>query len=255
VVLTNGVESCGPAQGEMESRNQAQIVRVPLGRANAYIVISERQAILIDTGTKRNEQKIVQALRSLGLSPSDIRLIILTHTHYDHCGSLKALKDLTGAKIVVHHNEATCLREGYGGFPKGTTRLTKAISFIGRTMGKRMGGYAPVSPDIAISERFGLEEYGIDGYILPTPGHTVGSMSVIIHNRYAIVGDTLFNIFRRSVFPPFVDDQTELLRSWEKLGDTGCSSFYPGHGNPIGIDKFRKSLETGKQRRQVGVRP
>jgi hydroxyacylglutathione hydrolase len=177
----------------------------------------------------------------------DIRLIILTHTHYDHCGSLKALKDMTGAKIVVHHNEATCLREGYGGFPKGTTRLTKAISFIGRTMGKRMGGYAPVSPDITISERFGLEEYHTDGYILPTPGHTAGSMSVIILDRYAIVGDTLFNAFRKSVFPPFADDREELLRSSRKLYDTGCTYFYPGHGNPFGRDKLRRSLETGKK--------
>jgi hydroxyacylglutathione hydrolase len=252
VILTNDAKSCGSAEGEMENRNQSQIVRVPLARANAYFVISERQALLIDTGTKRNEQKIVQALGNLGLSPSNIRLIILTHTHYDHCGSLKALKDMTGAKIVVHHNEATCLREGYGGFPKGTTRLTKAISLIGRTMGKRMGAYDPVSPDITISERFGLEEYGTDGYILPTPGHTAGSISVIILNRYAIVGDTLFNVFRKSLFPPFADDQEELLRSWEKLYHTGCRSFYPGHGNPFEIDKFRQSLETGKKRKAKG---
>jgi hydroxyacylglutathione hydrolase len=112
-----------------------------------------------------------------------------------------------------------------------------------------MGGYDPVSPDITISERFGLEEFGIDGYILPSPGHTSGSISVIIHNRDAIVGDTLFNIFRKSVFPPFADDQEELLRSWGKLYDTGCQTFYPGHGNPFGIDKFRQSLETEKKRR------
>ena len=249
MILTNDAKSCGSAEGEMETRNQSQIVRVPLARANAYFVISEGQALLIDTGTKRNEQKIAQALGNLGLSPSNIRLIIITHTHYDHCGSLKALKDMTGARIVVHHNEATCLREGYGGFPKGTTRLTKAISLIGRTMGKRVGGYDPVSPDITIRERFGLDEYGTDGYILPTPGHTSGSISVIINSRYAIVGDTLFNIFRKSLFPPFADDQEELLRSWGKLYDTGCQTFYPGHGNPFGIEKFRQSLETGKKRK------
>jgi glyoxylase-like metal-dependent hydrolase (beta-lactamase superfamily II) len=247
VILTNGVESCDRAKGEMESRNQSQIVRVPLGRANAYFVISGAQALLIDTGIRRNEQKIVQTLGTLGLSPSDIRLIILTHTHYDHCGSLKALKDITGARIVVHHNEATCLKEGYGGFPKGNTRLTKAISLIGRTMGKRIGGYEPVSPDIIISERFGLEEYGIEGYLLPTPGHTAGSMSAIIHDRHAIVGDTLFNAFRKNVFPPFADDRKELLRSCRKLYDTGCTYFYPGHGNPIGRDKLRRSLGTGKK--------
>jgi hydroxyacylglutathione hydrolase len=187
------------------------------------------------------------------LSPSDIRLIILTHTHYDHCGSLKGLKDMTGASIVVHRNEETCLREGYGGFPQGTTPLTRAISWIGRTIGKRVGGYAPVSPDITISERFELEEYGTDGYLLPTPGHTSGSMSVIVLNRYAIVGDTLFNVFKKGVSPPFVDDRDELFRSWGKLYDTDCKYFYPGHGEPFGIDKFKLSLEAEKKRRQDGV--
>jgi hydroxyacylglutathione hydrolase len=245
--LKNG----GRAKGRMDIGNRAQIVRVPLGRANAYFVISERQALLIDTGVRKNERKIVRALEDQGLSPSNIRLIILTHTHYDHCGSLKALKDMTGARIVVHQNEAPCLREGYSGFPKGTALLTRAISFLGRTIGKRLGGYDPVSPEITISERFELEEYGVEGYILPTPGHTLGSISVIVHDRHAIVGDTLFNIFRKSVFPPFADDQEELLRSWRKLYDTGCTYFYPGHGNPFGRHKFRQSLETRKIRERV----
>jgi hydroxyacylglutathione hydrolase len=239
----------------MENRNQSQIVRVPLGRANAYLVVSNRQALLIDTGEKNNQRKIVRALENLGLSQSDLRLIIVTHTHYDHCGSLKALKEMTGARIAVHHHEATCLREGFGGFPKGTTRLTSAISLIGRTVGKRIGGYEPVSPDIVVSERFELEEYGVEGYILPTPGHTSGSISVIVSNRHAIVGDTLFNIFRKTVFPPFADDQEKLLTSWEKLCDTGCRAFYPGHGKPFGIEKLRQSLLTEKRRRQTASRP
>jgi hydroxyacylglutathione hydrolase len=233
----------------MEIVSQDQIVRVRLGKANAYLVVTGRQAILIDTGTRKNEMKIVRALENLGLSPSDIRLIILTHTHYDHSGSLKALKDMTGAMIVVHRNEAACLREGYGGFPKGTTALTKAISLAGRTLGKRLGSYDPVSPDITVSERFGLEGYGVEGYILPTPGHTPGSISVIIPDQHAIVGDTLFNVFRKSVSPPFADDQEELLRSWQKLYDTGCTHFYPGHGNPFGREKLQRSLETGKKGR------
>ena len=174
-------------RGRMEKQNQSRIVPVSLGRANVYFVITQKQALLIDTGEKGNEGKIVKAAEKLGLSPSDIGLIILTHTHYDHCGSMRALKDLTGARVLVHQHEAMCLREGYGGFPKGTTGFTRVISLVGRGVGKRIGGYEPVSPDIVISERFGLEEYGTDGYILPTPGHTTGSISVILGNGHAIV--------------------------------------------------------------------
>jgi hydroxyacylglutathione hydrolase len=227
----------------MGSRNRSEIVPVPLRRANAYFVISEQQAVLIDTGIRGNAQKIVQALERLHLSPSQIRLIIITHTHYDHCGSLKALKNMTDAKALVHENEAARLREGYGGFPKGTTPLTKVISLLGRTIGKRVGGYEPVSPDITVKDHFGLEEYGFDGYVLDTPGHTAGSISVILGNSHAIVGDTLFNIFRKSLFPPFADDPEELLKSWRKLYETGCEHFYPGHGRPFQRDKFRLNLE------------
>jgi len=227
----------------MESINRSDIVPVPLGRANAYFVIREQEVVLVDTGTKGNARKIVQALLTRGLSPRHIRLIVITHTHYDHCGSLKALKDLTGAKTLVHESEATRLREGYGGFPRGTTALTQVISFLGRTIGKRVGGYDPVSPDIIMKDRFSLEAYGLDGYVLATPGHTIGSVSVILDNEHAMVGDTLFNIFRKSLFPPFADDPDELLKSWTKLYETGCRQFYPGHGKPFGRDKLRQNLE------------
>lgn len=227
----------------MESINRSVIVPVPLGRANAYFVIREQEVVLVDTGTKGNARKIVHSLSNRGLSPRHIRLIILTHTHYDHCGSLKALKDSTDAPAMVHENEAARLMEGYGGFPKGTTALTRLISGFGRILGKRMGGYDPVVPDITVKDRLGLEAYGLDGYVLATPGHTAGSLSLILHHEHAIVGDTFFNIFKRSLFPPFADDPEELMKSWKKLYETGCTHFYPGHGKPFGRERLKQYLE------------
>jgi len=227
----------------MKSRGGSEIIAVPLGRANAYLVAGGQQVVLVDSGTKGNAQRIVQTLANRNFSPRHIRLIIVTHTHYDHCGSLKALRDLSGAPALVHENEAVRLMEGYGGFPKGTSLLTALISGLGRTLGKRMGGYEAVSPDILVKDRFGLEDYGLDGYVLATPGHTAGSVSVILENKHAIVGDTLFNVFNKSLFPPFADDPVELLRSWKKLYETGCESFYPGHGKRFHRDRLKKDLE------------
>jgi hydroxyacylglutathione hydrolase len=56
-----------------------------------------------------------------------------------------------------------------------------------------------------------------------------------------------FNVFRKSLFSLFPDDQEELLRSWRKLYNTGYGYFYPVHGKPFGRDKFKQSLETGKE--------
>jgi hydroxyacylglutathione hydrolase len=222
-------------------RDQNRIIPIRMGTANAYIVANGRHAILIDAGMRKHEKKIRDALQHIPLAPADIQLIILTHTHYDHCGSLKALKDFIPAKVLVHKAEAANLSKGYRAFPKGTMWFSKIVSAIGRAVAKKLGEYPPVAPDITISKRFDLRKYGIDGYILPTPGHTAGSISVVINGKHAIVGDTLFNIFKKGVFPPYADDQEALLRSWRKLLASGCEYFYPGHGRPFTRDRLEKS--------------
>ena len=219
-----------------------------MGTSNAYLVANGAQTVLIDAGMKKKEQKLIAALQQMKMSPGDIKLIILTHVHYDHCGSLKALQDITGARILVHKAEATYLEQGYCEVPQGTMWFSKALSFIGRTLAKKLVEFDAVAPDITISERFNLHEYGIDGYILPTPGHTAGSISVVIEDKHAIVGDTLFHVVKHSVFPPYANDQKTLLRSWKLLLETGCESFYPGHGRPFARAKFEKTYEKIKRK-------
>ena len=231
----------------MKKSDQNRIVQIPMMSSNAYVVANGRNAILIDCGMKKKEKKILAALEGMRLSPDDIKLIILTHTHYDHAGSLKALQEITGAKVLAHQAEAACLEQGYCAFPKGTMWFPKIMSAIGRALNKWVGRYTPVAPDIAISKRFDLKPFGVDGYVLPTPGHTAGSLSVIIEGRHAIVGDTLFNIFKRSVYPPYANDQEILLKSWKKLLETGCEHFYPGHGKPFTRERLQKTYAKKKR--------
>jgi hydroxyacylglutathione hydrolase len=231
----------------MAGRNTNRIIPIPMMASNAYMVVNGKRVVLIDAATKKNEKKIVAALARMKLSPADIQLIILTHTHYDHCGSLKGLQAITKAKVLVHKAEAGCLKQGYCEVPKGTMFFPKIMSTIGRTLAKKLLRYAPVAPDITITKRFDLRTYGIDGYVLPTPGHTAGSISVVIEGKHAIVGDTLFNIFKHSVFPPYANDQKALLRSWGKLLKSGCEYFYPGHGKPFTRDRLKKTYEEQKR--------
>ena len=230
----------------MKERRQNRITPIRMLSSNAYVVANGRKAILIDCGMKKKEKKILAALEQMHLSPNDIQLIILTHTHYDHAGSIAALQQITGAKILVHKAEAGCLEEGYCAFPKGTMWFPKIMSAIGNALNKWVGRYKPVAPDIAISRRFDLKPYGIDGYVLPTPGHTAGSLSVVIEENHAIVGDTLFNIFKHSCYPPYANDQEGLLKSWKKLLETGCEHFYPGHGKPFTRERLQKTYAEKK---------
>jgi hydroxyacylglutathione hydrolase len=231
----------------MVGSNKHKIIPISMMASNAYMVVNGKRAVLIDAGKNKKEKKIIAALERMKLSLDDIQLIILTHTHYDHCGSLKALQAITKAKVLVHKAEAGCLRQGYCEVPKGTMFFPKIMSAIGRTLAKKLLRYTPVAPGITISKRFDLHGYGIDGYVLPTPGHTAGSISVVIEGKHAIVGDTLFNIFKHSVFPPYADDQKALLRSWGKLLESGCEYFYPGHGKPFTRDRLKKTYEEQKR--------
>jgi hydroxyacylglutathione hydrolase len=223
------------------------IMPIRMMASNAYVVTNGKQSILIDAGMKKKEEKIVAAIERMQLSPADIKLIILTHTHYDHCGSLKALQEITKAKVLVHKAEAACLKKGYTELPKGTMWFSKIMSVVGRTMARKMGEYAPVTADITISKKFDLKKYGIDGYVLPTPGHSAGSLSVIIEKKHAVVGDTLFDIFTNSVLPAYADDQEELFKSWKKLLDIGCEYFYPGHGKPFTRERLEKTYVEKKR--------
>ncbi|MDT8393214.1 MAG: hypothetical protein RQ761_05190 [Bacteroidales bacterium] len=62
---------------------------------------------------------------------------------------------------------------------------------------------------------------------------TADSLSVIVDNEIAIVGDALFGISRRSVMPPFANDRALMVKSWHKLLETGCNIFLPGHGSEV----------------------
>jgi hydroxyacylglutathione hydrolase len=75
-----------------------------------------------------------------------------------------------------------------------------------------------------------INEFGFNAYLMNTSGHTIGSMSLIIDDEIAIVGDTMFVVLKWSVFPPYAEDKDLMVKSWGKLLKTKCSEFLPSHG-------------------------
>jgi glyoxylase-like metal-dependent hydrolase (beta-lactamase superfamily II) len=97
-----------------------------------------------------------------------------------------------------------------------------------------------------IDADYDLNPFGIEGRVVPTPGHSRGSVSVILESGEAFVGDTGFNVpfvSRKSVFPPWAEDVAVLGESWKKLLLSGARMFYPGHGRPFDREKLRRSLD------------
>lgn len=217
---------------------QNNILPIRLGSAQSYFIPTPNGAVLIDAGNAHKTTQLKSVLHAHEYDLSDIRYIILTHTHHDHVGSLAELKKRTGARIIVHEHEAGFLRMGRTPLPKGTGVYSKIMVAIGKLV--RVGKYPPVAPDILITHTLDLSEIGVDGYVQHTPGHTRGSSSIILRSGVAFVGDTLFHITPDTVFPPFANDVDQLLQSWQVLIQTGCTTFYPAHGRPIEREKLKR---------------
>jgi glyoxylase-like metal-dependent hydrolase (beta-lactamase superfamily II) len=214
-----------------------------MGHSNSYLIISGDKVLLVDAGCPGKLQNLQAALEQNNLTFTDIVLVILTHTHYDHTGCLAEIKKRSGAKVLVHASEKRHLEKGSTPFPEGTMWFSKIISGIGNILLASKSKYQPVNPDIAVKGDYDLGKYIPGAKVVPTPGHTAGSISLVIRDEVSFVGDTLFNILPWSVFPPFANDVPELLKSWKKLIASGCRTFYPGHGKPITFQKLKVSYE------------
>jgi glyoxylase-like metal-dependent hydrolase (beta-lactamase superfamily II) len=165
------------------------------------------------------------------LNVNQIDHLILTHSHFDHANNSKRIKEKFNARLIVHINEAGSLNAGKNDLIQGTTLFTRImVNLMAKRFESRFS-CEPCQHDISISENiFDLKDFGFNAYIMHTPGHSTGSVSVIIDDEIALVGDTMIGVFPWSVFPPFADDIKQLIKSWGKLLETNCSVFIPSHG-------------------------
>ncbi|MFO8055659.1 MAG: MBL fold metallo-hydrolase [Bacteroidales bacterium] len=218
------------------------IIKVKTGQTNSYLIHTPDGYILVDTGTANQTKKVERALKKAGAGIEQIKLIIVTHAHYDHVGSLQEIKRKSGASVLVHEKEKRLLQAGKTDFPAGTYFLTKLLASAGNSF--MQGKYKPVDADIImITDNYSLQDFGIEGEVIHTPGHTEGSISVFIEGEHLICGDTFFNVFPNSVYPLFANNQTQLLETWQKIEQLNCKTFYPGHGNVFNRQKFLKTLK------------
>lgn len=211
-------------------------------RVNSYLIGSKNAYILIDTGYRGSKSTILRSLKKLNICPEEIKYIVLTHTHFDHSFNTAYFKKLTGAKVIVHRSEADCLLKGRTKIPAGTNLYSKFTSFLGNKIFTIIKRIPACEPEIIIDEKMQFDLNNLKITAFSCPGHSSGSICMTVNDEIAFVGDTLFGVFKNSIFPPFADDTKEMLKSWNKLAKTGCRIFYPGHGNEITLEMLSKAL-------------
>ena len=217
---------------------------ISIGAFNRYLIHDEGW-ILVDTGIPYTAGRVMRTLQTLGLEPRQVKLILLTHGHVDHAGSAKALQQLTGAHIAIHHRDRELLETGQVVAPRmwnpAGRLLDAALAGITRHM-----RFPAAKADIVIgNDGLSLAGFGIHGRVIPTPGHTWGSVSLLLDTGDAFVGDLGSAGGWRGAaprLPPAGDDPQELVNSWKKLLAAGAATIYPGHGPLFPAQAMRQVL-------------
>ena len=148
---------------------------------NTFYVIKERGCIMVDGGSPNEAGKFLKKMNKFSINPEQIGLIVLTHGDFDHVGSAKDIQDLTGAKIAIHEKDRMNLEQGLFNWPDGVTAWGKISHFLFKPLLKRIITVKAIKADIILdNNEFLLHDYGINGRIIHTPGHTSGSVSVLL---------------------------------------------------------------------------
>ncbi len=211
-----------------KTKSGIEVIQILSGRCNVFLLSNESKNILIDTSVKRLRNKLEKRLDSLGIKTIDY--LILTHSHFDHAANAQWIKQRFNSKIIIQSKEEKYLSTGKNIIPKGTTFLTRPlINLLGKHL-FHLFRYEPCKPDITVDSHYELTEFGKKLYLLHSPGHTIGSMSLIVDDEIAFVGDAMFGLLKWSVFPPYAEDVEMMIKSWGKLLETNCSEYIPSHG-------------------------
>lgn len=227
-------------------RDGPAIYAVPLSWSQAYLVVGGTGRVtLVDAGSDRADDldAILTALEPHG-GYAALDLIVLTHAHADHAGLADTLRTLSGATVMLGEGDVDLYRGG-GRVelrPIGLeARLIKGAVPDGYRPPRRVDGLVTVPSDGRVS----LADYGLDGHVQSVPGHTPGSVAVVLEDdasepTYALVGDLIRGGSMGGKLRPahakthyFHEDRADAEAAFTNLAAAGVDTFFLGHGGPI----------------------
>ena len=234
---------------------------------SAWLISSSEGHVLLDSGPSPAGAKLIETnIAALGFKPSDVKILINTHAHFDHAGGLAQLKADTGAKVWASRQDEPALKKG-------------------QHFGDNDNGLTPFAP-VKVDKTFGdgqklkLGEATLVAHL--TPGHTIGcttwttqvvdrgrSLNVTFNCSISVAGNvlvgnkaykTIVADYRASfaqlaalptdVMLPSHEEQGHLLDKRRKMLSGDVNAFIDPTELPRYVETSRKAFETELARQQ-----
>ncbi|MDE7231319.1 MAG: MBL fold metallo-hydrolase [Oscillospiraceae bacterium] len=203
-----------------------EIHRIKCGNGNCYIIENGSSGVLIDTGKKEYAAKVLEACRGY-----NVKLIVLTHAHFDHAENAAEISERLGIPIAMSEKDVDLISSNNAQQLYSDTFLGKIVLSVSlKDFSKR--AMPPFKPTVFLHEGDSLSEYGIDARIIELPGHTDGSIGIDVETKHLIIGDALMNMFYPTVSMLY-HNKKEMLESAKKISALGSRTVFFGHGKPI----------------------
>ena len=206
------------------------ITRIKGGTDNCYIVSDGKNAILFDTASKENLQQV-----SDECSKYDLKLIVLSHPHFDHAENADALSKKFNVPVAYNEKDDGIF-DDYDSQPLhsyglvGFVVLKASLKVLSRTKVTRPQNR------FFVKEGDTLAEYGFpDIKVTELPGHSKGSIGLLVADDALLAGDALDNWIRPGMGHLYTDLEAE-KKTVEKIRSFGKRTYYYGHGKPT--EKF-----------------
>lgn len=181
VLLAIGMYQMSKVTIEEYTSNGVTVYTIKTSASNVYIAKKGDNVVMIDTGDPTQLESIEKAIRELGV---EIDLIIITHAHADHAGNGKYFRDKYGIKIIGGAGDQELFRSGTNGELCPTSAPAKLIQHLSTHV------YEGYEPDIYVEDEFDLRTYRMNGKVIQIPGHTEGTLVVLIEDLL-FVGDII----------------------------------------------------------------
>ncbi len=167
-----------------------------------FLILGTR-ICLVDSGVATSETVIFETLEKAGRKPREIDLLVLTHSHPDHIGAARAIREQTGCLVAAHGAEKGWIED-----VDLQSRERPVPGF--RTL---VGGSVPVGRSLADGDEIDLGD-GHSLKVLHAPGHSAGSICLLYEKERALFSADAVPVAGEI---PIYEDIVESVRTLKRL--------------------------------------